>query len=244
MVLNDRVALVTGASHRVGKEIALTLAREGVHIGLHYHASVEQAQAAQKEIVDTGVDAVLLQGDFAHLNDVSDVVAGCIKHFSTIDILINNAAVYFKTPLGEVTESDWQKLLDVNLRAAFFCSQDVARHMKQRGSGKIINITDVSAGKPWADYIPYCISKAGLIAMTKGLAIALAPDIQVNAIASGTVLMSEGASDELTETIRNATLLKKIGSPGDIANTVKFLLAGSDYITGSVITVDGGTSLA
>jgi NAD(P)-dependent dehydrogenase (short-subunit alcohol dehydrogenase family) len=171
------------------------------------------------------------------------MLESCRQHFGRIDILINNAAAYFKTPLLNATEEDWDRLIDVNLKAPFFCAKLAAGYMKEQGSGQIINISDVAAYNPWVDYLPYCISKAGVATLTRGLAKELAPEIQVNAVAPGTVLMSEDASEDYTSAIRERTLLKRIGQPRDIANTILFLLEGSDYITGAVIPVDGGSSL-
>jgi NAD(P)-dependent dehydrogenase (short-subunit alcohol dehydrogenase family) len=142
------------------------------------------------------------------------------------------------------TEEDWDTLFDVNLKAAYFCAKSAAAIMLKQKSGKIINIADVSAYSPWPDYIPYCTTKAGIIAMTKGLAKRLAPDIQVNAIAAGTVLLDEAASDTYQRIIESETLLKRIGSPQDIVRTVLFLLGETDYITGAIIPVDGGKLIA
>ncbi len=243
MKLEKKVCLVTGGAHRVGKAIALGLAAQGARLGLHYHRTKQHAKATLEEVRALGSEGVLLQGDFRRVADIKAVVDGCVAHFGRIDVLINNAAIYFRTPLGETTEQQWDDLLGINLKAPFFCSQFAAQVMKKQGSGKIVNIADVAGINPWPGFIPYSVSKAGLISLTRGLAKALAPDIQVNAIASGTVLMSEGASEEYTREIREKTLLKKIGSPEDVVNTVLFLLQGSDYITGAVIPVDGGRLL-
>ncbi len=244
MELKNRVALITGSAHRVGKEIAQTLAREKVKIALHFNSSSKEAEKTLQEISQSGGEAILLEADLSRISGISHLVEKTISHFSRIDILINNAAVYYKTPLHKITESDWDNFLTVNLKAPFFCCQMVSEYMKKQRCGKIINITDVAGFTPWSEFLPYSISKAGLISMTKGLAIALAPDIQVNAIASGTVLMGAEASEEYLEQIRKNTLLNRIGSPNDIAQTVLFLLRGTDYMTGTVVTVDGGKLLA
>jgi NAD(P)-dependent dehydrogenase (short-subunit alcohol dehydrogenase family) len=172
------------------------------------------------------------------------VVDGCARHFGRLDFLVNNAAVYYKTTFGSVTEEAWDSLLSVNLKAPFFCAQFAAKIMKRNGFGRIVNIADVAAMAPWPDFIPYCASKAGLVSVTQGLAQALAPEIQVNAVAPGTVLMADSASEEYTEQIRRNTLLQRIGTPEDIANAVLFLLKHGDYMTGSVISVDGGRLLS
>jgi len=243
MNLENKVALVTGAAHRVGKSIALGLAHEGMKIALHFNRSQEQANQTLEEIKALGAEAIAIQGDFADVAQIKNVVKKCHEHFEKIDVLINNAALYFKTPVGETSEPGWDGLLDINLKAPYFCAQYVSGLMKQQKRGKIINITDVAGISPWPEFIPYSASKAGLIAVTKGLAKALAPNIQVNAIASGTILMSEGATEEYKNEIKDSTLLKKLGTPEDIVNTAIFLLKGSDFMTGEVVVVDGGRLL-
>ena len=243
MELENKVALVTGGAARVGKAISLGLAKEGVKVAVHYHHSGDEAEQTLTEIESAGGEALLLPGDFSRVAEIEKVVRSCYRHFKRLDILINNAAIYFRTPLGKTTEQQWDELLEINLKAPFFCAQFVSTIMKKQKSGKIINIADVAGISPWPGFIPYSASKAGLISITKGLAKALAPDIQVNTIASGTVLMQEDAVEENRDEIKNLTLLKKIGSPADIVNTVLYLLKGSDFITGSVVTVDGGRLL-
>ncbi len=240
MNLQKKVALITGAAHRVGKAIALGLAKEGMKIALHFNQSQEQANQTLEEIKALGAEAFAIQGDFADVDQIKSVVKKCHEHFEQIDVLINNAALYFKTPIGETSEPEWDGLLDINLKAPYFCAQHVSDLMKQQKRGKIINITDVAGISPWPEFIPYSASKAGLIAVTKGLAKALAPNIQVNAIASGTILMSEDATEEYKTEIKDSTLLKKLGTPEDIVNAAIFLLKGSDFITGEVVVVDGG----
>lgn len=243
MNLENRVALITGAAHRVGKSIALGLAKEGMKIGLHFNQTQEQANQTLKEIKALGAESFAIQGDFADVAQIKNVVKKCYEHFGQIDALINNAALYFKTPVGKTSEPEWDDLLDINLKAPYFCAQYVSDLMKQQKRGKIINITDVAGISPWPEFIPYSASKAGLIAVTKGLAKALAPNIQVNAIASGTILMSEGATEEYKNEIKDSTLLKKLGTPQDIVNAAIFLLKGSDFVTGEVVVVDGGRLL-
>lgn len=243
MELKNKVALVTGGAVRLGKAIALGLAREGVKLAVHFNRSVDAAKQTLSEIEAIGGEVILVQGDFSQVSEIENAVNACYQHFKRINILINNAAMYFNTPFGETSEKQWDELLFINLKASFFCSQFSASIMKKQKSGKIINITDIAGIRPWSGFIPYCASKAGLISITKGMAKALAPDIQVNAVAPGTVLMREEATEEETEAIRGLTLLKKIGSPEDVVNAVLFLLKGSDFVTGEVIAVDGGRLL-
>jgi NAD(P)-dependent dehydrogenase (short-subunit alcohol dehydrogenase family) len=243
MELKNKVALVTGGAVRLGKAMALALAKEGAKVALHYHQSSEKAQQTLSQIESLGVESLLIQADLSRVSEIEKMVNTCYQQFNRIDILVNNAAIYFKTPLGETTEKQWDDLFTINLKAPFFCAQHVSTIMKKQKSGKIINIADVAAVIPWTGYIPYSASKAGLIAITKGMATALAPDIQVNAVAPGTVLLREDATKEEINEVKNLTLLKKIGTPEDIVNAVLFLLKGSDFVTGEVIVVDGGRLL-
>lgn len=244
MEIKNKVALVTGGAVRVGRAISMGLAQEGAKVTVQYNRSQSAAKELHSQIEQAGGEAQIVQGDFRNLVDIEKVVNQCNQRFKQIDFLINNAAIYYKTPLGKVQEAQWDELMHLNLKAPFFCAQLVSKIMQKQGSGKIINITDVAGLNPWPDYLPYCTSKAGLIALTRGLAKELAPHIQVNAVASGTVLLQENATQEFEESIKNATLLKKIGRPNDIVNTVLFLLKGSDFITGEVVLVDGGRHLA
>ncbi|MFQ5648438.1 MAG: SDR family NAD(P)-dependent oxidoreductase [bacterium] len=243
MDLSGKVVLVTGGAHRVGQAISLGLAKKGAKVAIHYNQSADGAHETLARIRAAGQEAFLIQGDLSHFHQIERVLEACYEEFKRIDVLINNAALYFKTPVLDTTEEQWDELFAVNLKAAYFCATLAARHMLEQNAGKIINITDVAGILPWPDFIPYCTTKAGLIAITKGLAKALAPQIQVNAVASGTVLMAENASQADKEAIRQATLLKRIGSPRDVLSTILFLIQGSDYITGEVIAVDGGRLL-
>jgi len=244
MQLDGKIALVTGGSQRVGRAISLGLAQRGARVAVHYHDSENQARDTVDQIRDAGGEAFPIRGNFALTRDIRNTMKACVKQFGGLDILVNNAAVYFETLLRETSEKEWDMLFEINLKAPFFCCQEAAKVMEKQQSGKIVNIADVAGIVPWADHIPYCATKAGLISITKGLAKALAPNIQVNAVASGTVLLADNAAKEYREKIENGTLLKRIGSPQDVVNTVLFLLTGSDYITGSVIAVDGGKLLA
>ncbi|HEU5393715.1 MAG TPA: SDR family oxidoreductase, partial [Candidatus Methylomirabilis sp.] len=160
-----------------------------------------------------------------------------------LDILVNNAAVFPRTPLGEVTAEGWDAIFAVNLRAPFLLAQAAAPLMHQGGGGRIVNLADISAERPFPGYIPYCVSKAGLIALTRGLAKALAPDVLVNAIAPGTVLWPVDYPVEGRERELRRTPLKRTGTPEDVARAVLFLLEGADFVTGQVLALDGGRSL-
>lgn len=244
MDIQGKSALVTGGAVRVGRAISLGLAKAGAEVAVHYNKSKDEAQRTVSEIEAFGGQAFAIQGDFRKIPEVERVVSDSAAETGRLDILINNAANYFRTPIGEVTEVGWDTLFHLNVKAPFFCAQFAASFMKKQASGKIINIADVAGISPWPDFIAYSASKAGLISITKGLAKALAPDVQVNAIASGTVLIHEEASEKYKRQVADQTLLKRVGKPEDIVNTVLFLLQGSDYVTGTVVTVDGGRLLA
>jgi pteridine reductase len=160
-----------------------------------------------------------------------------------IDILINNAAIFLKTPIGTVKEREWDALFSLNLKAAFFCTQSVGVKMVKQGNGKIINIGDAAGDNLWPSYIPYGITKSGIIAMTKGFAKAFAPSVQVNCINPGPILLPDSYSKSERERAIGRTLLKREGSVRDIASTVRYLLKDSDYVTGSVFNIDGGRSI-
>lgn len=242
MDLQGKVALITGAAVRLGKVISLALAAKGCHVALHYRFSKKEAQETGREISDLGVEAFLVRTDLSRAEDVEKLALRTNQRFGQIDILINNAALFYPTPLGEVSEEDWDALLDVNLRAPFLLSQQVSRFMLERKRGKIINLADISVWRPWKDYLPYCISKTGIITLTEGLARTLAPHIQVNAIAPGTVLPPIDGGKTLEE-LAQQTLLQRVGTPQDIVSALLFLLEGSDFVTGQVIVVDGGRTL-
>lgn len=239
LTLEGKVALITGAAVRVGRAIALELARRKAKVIVHYHASEREAREVVSIIEDAGQQAVALRADLSQSQQVEALVSESLRTFGRIDILVNNAAIFYRTPFLSVSEEDWDRHLDLNLKGVFLCCKAVAPAMLAQGGGRIVNIADVAGVRPWTEYIPYCVSKAGVIALTQGLAKALAPTVLVNAVAPGTVLFPENYSDEEKEKARSAIPLGREGTPEDVARTVIFL-AESDFITGAVIPVDGG----
>ena len=243
MDLRNRTVLVTGAGVRLGQAIAISLGQQGMKVALHYHQSMEGA----KETLDLMGGDIKQHGCFqADLRQVSKIEL-LIQHIEEklgqIDVLINNAADFFPTPLGEVSESEWDHLISLNLKAPFFLSQLVGTSMLKQGQGKIVNIVDVAAERPWPQFLPYCASKAGLVSLTKGLAKALAPAVQVNAVAPGTMLPPPQISSFSQDLAIERSLLKKMGRPDDIARAVTYFLE-NDFVTGTVLPVDGGRMLA
>lgn len=239
MELKDKVALVTGGAVRVGRAISTQLLNQGVHLYCHYHQSEKEA----RELKNKFSSVQLLKGDLSTYNTAKLLIDKIISEAGQIDILINNAAIFIKTPFGSISEDVWDKHFNLNLKAGFFLSQEAGKKMNESGGGKIINIADTSGLIPWPSYIPYSITKSGVISMTKGLAKALAPNVQVNAINPGPVyLPHDFTSSQRQKAIAN-TLLKREGKAEDIANAVRFLIQDGDYITGTILSVDGGRSL-
>ncbi|MBP6215954.1 MAG: pteridine reductase [Luteimonas sp.] len=235
------VALVTGAARRLGAAIARTLHATGHDLALHCHASRAEAEALAAELEATRPGSTLvLQADLAQFDRLPELVAKTIGRFGRLDALVNNAAAFFPTPFGTVTPAQWDTLFATNLRAPFFLSQAAAPHLKAT-RGAILNLTDVYARQPRADLSAYATSKGALEAMTRALAVTLAPEVRVNAIAPGAILWPDGGGDPaLQERILAHTALGRAGRVDEIAATALWLLRDAAYTTGSVIAVDGG----
>jgi NAD(P)-dependent dehydrogenase (short-subunit alcohol dehydrogenase family) len=242
MEIKDKVAFITGAAVRVGKVIALTLAEKGMRIAFTYLADEEPWQETLAEIKATGVEALALPLDVRQTDQPRACVERIIAQFGRVDILVNNASVWLKAPFLDISPEEWNTALAVNLSGPFLCSQAAAPYMLKQKSGLIINITDLSAFQTWTDYAHHSASKAGLVALTRVMAAELAPHVRVNAIAPGTVLLPEGASDEKKEWAVDNSVLKRVGSPDDVAKTILFL-AEMDFATGAVYFMDGGRAL-
>ena len=240
--LTGKVALVTGGAVRVGLEIARALADAGADVAIGYRRSAAEARAAVRDLEARGVRAAALRADVARPREARALVTAAVKRLGRLDILVNNAALFFRTPVLTTTIVQFDRLLAVNLRAPFFLSQAAARAMGRRG-GRIINIADVGAVRAWAGYVPYSISKAGVLMLTRGLAAALAPRIQVNAVAPGVVLLPEGFPRVSGRRLTARIPMGRHGRPADVAQAVRFFATCSDYITGQVLFVDGGMSV-
>ena len=240
--LTGKVALVTGGAVRVGLEIARALADAGADVAIGYRRSAAEARGAVRDLEARGVRAAALRADVARPREARALVTAAVKRLGRLDILVNNAALFFRTPVLTTTIVQFDRLLAVNLRAPFFLSQAAARAMGRRG-GRIINIADVGAVRAWAGYVPYGISKAGVLMLTRGLAAALAPRIQVNAVAPGVVLLPEGFPRVSGRRLTAGIPMGRHGRPADVAQAVRFFATCSDYITGQVLFVDGGMSV-
>ncbi|MCW5581797.1 MAG: pteridine reductase [Luteimonas sp.] len=237
------VALVTGAARRLGAAVARRLHAAGHDLALHCHASVAEAGAlaAGLEAARPG-STLVLQADLAQFDRLPELVARTVGRFGRLDALVNNAAAFFPTPFGTVTPAQWDALFAANLRAPFFLSQAAAPHLKA-SRGAILNLSDVYARQPRADLSAYATSKGALEAMTRALAVALAPDVRVNAIAPGAILWPEGGGDPAQQrAILARTALGRTGTPEEIADTALWLLRDAAYTTGCTLAVDGGRS--
>ena len=242
MEIEGKVALVTGGAKRLGRSIALALAERGAELVIHYRDSEREAQELLALLKRAGGKPVAVRGDVSVAADVDRIVETAMQAFGRIEILVNNAAIFYRTPFEKVTEEDWDRFLDVNLKGPFLLCRRIGGIMLRQGRGKIISLADLAGLKVWAEYIPYSVSKAGLIALTQGLAKALAPAVQVNAVAPGAVLLPEGTTPEERERAIRRIPLDRLGTPEDIARAVVYLIE-NDFITGEVLRLDGGQHL-
>ena len=239
--LAGRVALVTGAAKRIGRSVALRLASEGADVIVNYHRSRADAGEVVAQISARGRRAIAIQADVAKRVDVGAMFAAVEREFGRLDILVNNAGMFFPAKFEELSEEQWDTILDSNLKSQFLCSQMAAPMLRRSGHGRIINFASLGGLLAWPAYTHYCVSKAGVIMLTRCLARALAPEITVNAVAPGTISFPGDAPEIAEDFIRRAPL-RRTGGPGDIDDAVMFL-ANSPFITGQVIVVDGGRTL-
>lgn len=241
MELRGRVALVTGGGIRVGRALALALAEKGVRVAVHYNSSADDAAIVARSIETSGGQARTFSADLTRPDAPAALVADVVSAFGGLDILVNSAAVMVRTPFGEIDARRWDDIFALNLRAPFFLAQAAASHLRS-AKGAIVNISDLAAFETWPGYIPHGLTKSGIVHMTKALARVLAPDVRVNAIAPGTVLLPDDWSEKDAAHLNATTPLRREGTPGDVAHALLFLLE-ADYITGETIIVDGGRSV-
>jgi len=234
--MKGQVILVTGAAKRIGRGIALRLAKEGARVAIHYSTSEVEARATAAECGD----APLFRANLEKVGEIERMFSGVQKHFGKLDGLVNNAARYTRRDPLEITEADWDFIHSVNLKATFFCCQQAARLMLAQDGGKIVNISSLGGIRAWPDHAHYCASKAGVIHLTRALAQAWAPKITVNSVAPGVIPFGE--PDERVKRLIAKTPAGRAGTADEIANAVVFFLTASDFITGQVLAVDGGLS--
>ena len=244
--MQGKVVLVTGGAKRVGAAICRRLHAAGANIMLHYRASAGEARLLQAELNHQRKESVaLIQADLLDLGKLPSLIDQTVQIFGRLDALVNNAATFYQTPVGEISNEDWESLIGADLRAPLFIAQAAAPALKKT-QGAIVNITDIHAERPLKNYVLYSVAKAGLVGLTRSLARELAPEVRVNAVAPGPILWPDDETfDELSrQRIISHTPLRREGTPEDIAKAVYFLLVEATYVTGETINVDGGRHIA
>ncbi len=242
MEIQGKVALVTGGARRLGRAMALELGRRGARVAVHYGRSKDEAEAVAREIEAMGSRAEAFGADLKNLSRIDDLCDRVEDTLGPVDILINSASVFHRTAFGGVSHEDWDDTLGSNLRGPFFLSQRIGPGMKRRGAGKVINFGDANMPYAVPDFMPYAIAKAGVEALTRGLARALAPEVQVNAILPGAILPASGGDEAGWEAAVKANLLRRGGGPEAIVRAMLYLIE-DDFLTGVLLPVDGGRSL-
>ena len=239
MNIKGKTALITGGAVRVGKAMTLALAAEGANVVVNYNSSAAAAEETAAEAQALSVGALAIQCDVSNHDQVKSMIDTAAAEFGGIDILINSASWWRKTPFPMDDFSDWFKVFDILIHGSMYCCNYIAPMMKAAGEGAIINIVDASAWRPFRNFVAHSVGKAGLLAFTRQLAVELAPEITVNAISPGPVLPPPEYTEAQNEHVANRTALKRWGTPQDVVDAMLFLVK-SNYITGEFITVDGG----
>jgi NAD(P)-dependent dehydrogenase (short-subunit alcohol dehydrogenase family) len=241
--LEGKVALITGGAVRVGKAIALALAQAGADIAFSYNSSGDEAAGTRREIEALGRRAFAVQADSGKVADCRRLVSETVHALGRLDVLVNNASLWKRTRFAELTEEDWDTVTNILLKGAAFTSHAAAPHLTAHGDGAIVNIIDLSAFVPFPNFIAHSTGKAGLLNLTRSLAIELAPAVRVNAVAPGPVLPPPNYSEKQIQAAADRTLLRRWGAPEDVAQAVLYLVQ-APFVTGAVIEVDGGEHLA
>ena len=240
---NKKIALVTGGSKRIGASICEELHKSNINVMIHYKNSKEDALHLKDKLNKIRSNSTdIVQGDLFKTESYEKIISNVIKRFGQLDYLVNNASSYFPTQIGNLNEDDWSDLISTNLKAPLFLCQAAAKFLKEK-KGSIVNITDANENNPKKNYIIYNLTKSGLVSLTRSLAVDLAPNVRVNAVAPGAILWPEdGQESEVgyRENLISQTFLKKQGAPKNIAKAVFFLLSSATYTTGEIINVDGG----
>ena len=235
--------MVTGASRRIGASIVRHLHGGNMHLIVHFNRSSAEASDLVAELCDIRpASASLLEGDLRDMERMTFSLRETVNRLGRLDVLVNNASAFFPTPLGKTTDANWQDIMDTNLKAPYFLSQAAAPYL-QKTAGSIVNIVDIYAERPLPSHPVYSASKAGLLSLTRSLAMELGPDVRVNSVSPGAILWPENDYDELShQRMISRTPLKRTGAPEDIASAVQYLV-DADYVTGQNINVDGGRSV-
>jgi 3-oxoacyl-[acyl-carrier protein] reductase/pteridine reductase len=237
--LQGQIALVTGAAKRIGRSIALRLAAAGADLALNYHRSGTEAAQLADEIRNMGRRAATFAADVSQAKQVREMFSGLEREFGRLDILVNNAGVYQGVAFAELTEEQWDFTLNTNLKSQYLCAQAALPLLRRSRHGRIVNVSSIGAFQPKPDHVHYCVSKAGVVMLTRCLARALGPAISVNSVAPGKI---QFPGEEIDQGYIRRTPLAKVGGGEDIAETVLFLIQ-SEFLTGQTILVDGGRML-
>jgi pteridine reductase len=240
--LAGKIAIVTGGGVRVGRAISLGLAAAGADVAIHYRRSREEAETVASQLRSAGRRSVVLEGDLARPEDCRKVVAGAMRELGGLDFLVHSAANFHRAALEDTDETLWDSAMNVNARAGFLLAREAAATLRER-RGRVVLISDFLAETPERNYFAHSVSKAAVEGLVRALAVALAPEVAVNGIAPGTVLLPEGTTPEEAERLARRLPAKRIGSAEDVAAAVVFLCAGPAFLTGQVIRVDGGRSI-
>lgn len=240
--LNGRVAVVTGGAVRLGRALALALAQEGVHLAIHYNSSAGRAEEAAAEVRALGSESVAIQADLSQPGQAHSVIRRAAGHFGQLDFLVNSAAIFVPADLDRTTEEIWDMHFALNLRAPFFLSQAFAAHVGKDRPAQIVSVADWRGLRPDTGYLAYSLTKAGVLSMTKGLALALAPNIRVNAVAPGAILPPPGKDQAYLDELAQDIPVRRVGSPAEIVRALLFLLR-ADFVTGETVFVTGGEHL-
>ncbi len=238
-----RTVLITGAARRIGAALARDLHANGMNVIIHYNKSTEPATALAASLNETRADsAFLLQADLLKVDLYEEVASKAGGFTGTLDVLINNASMFYPTPMGGTTVQQWEELIGTNMKAPYFLAQACSETLR-KNTGCIINITDIHGTRPLKDHPVYSAGKAGLIMLTRAMARELGPDIRVNAISPGAILWPEQLTEHKRQEILSRTIMKRPGTPQDICNAARFLITDADYITGQILEIDGGRTL-
>lgn len=239
MELPGKVGLVTGAGRRLGRAMAGALAKRGMTVAIHHHASVDGARELRQEILQAGGRAECFSADLTNAEAARALPGQVVGHFGRLDVLVNSAAIMQRLSFEETTPQQWDAIHNLNLRSVFFCTQGAAGALRASG-GKVVNMADLAGVEPWPGFAAHSTSKAGVVMLTRVLALSLAPEVTVNAIAPGAVLVPEDYPPEERDRLARSTPLRRLGSPSDVISALLYLLEGGDFVTGEVLVVDGG----
>jgi pteridine reductase len=239
MELRGKVALVTGAGRRLGRAMAEALAGRGMVMAIHHHASREGARELQQQILASGGRAFCFGADLTDAQAARDLPGRVVAELGRLDVLVNSAAIMRRLSLEETTPEQWDAIHALNLRSVFFCTQGAAPALRATG-GRVVNMADLAGLEPWPGFVAHSISKAGVVMLTKVLALSLAPEVTVNAIAPGAVLVPEDYPQEERDRLVRSTPLRRLGNPSDVVAALLYLLEGGDFVTGETLVVDGG----